>query len=182
MHMPSAFGEMCKHRSNKCMHVLAAFKWQPLCLCECSQGWDPIPVASITSVQLECLGLGNKRKKELGKFALWGIDKTRIKSALSYICPHGCNCSNKFDFKKLEAVVSLFWSLTKAGQDAILWSLTTTCAEHRRIWSLEGIRVCRSAFCKLLGIGRNRLTRVKGVQHGRDGRSLGLCSESLGKY
>ena len=31
----------------------------------------------------------------------------------------------------------------------------------------------RNSFCKLLGIGRQRLARVKRTAHGRDGRSIG---------
>lgn len=34
-------------------------------------------------------------------------------------------------------------------------------------------KVCRKGFCSLLGIGRQRLTRVSKTMRGKDGRSTG---------
>jgi hypothetical protein len=98
---------------------------------------------SLSSVQLECMSFGQKARKNIGKFAAWGIDKTRISNALRYKCPRSCKCCKQFQSKQLARICALFWHLPKIGQDAVLWTLTTAKMKERRFWSLDGVRVCR---------------------------------------
>ena len=154
--------------------------------------------------------------------------KRALRSGANCRCSRGCG--SKFmpstPLRQLLSCLSLFLTLTKAGQDALLWSLASTpqldqpgvCdidsgdlpstsrkRNHRRMYSiggavfphkplmcgvahcLRGLRtlpeplcvslrtlpgnsVCRSSFCKLLGISQQRLTRCARSFRGVDMR------------
>lgn len=99
-------------------------------------------------------------------------------------------------FKVLLQVCILFWSLSKPGQDALLWSLQSNSmqgdgadsdedenssessssssnhTQHHVQWFVGGTRVCRRAFLRMLGVGCNRLNRTRDRFKGLDERTL----------
>ena len=90
-------------------------------------------------------------------------------------------------------VCLLFWSLSKPGQDALLWSLQSNSMQgdgsdnesddsnddsssshiNRHVqWYIGGTRVCRRAFMRMLGVGCGRVNRTCGRFQGLDERGL----------
>lgn len=131
-----------------------------------------------------------------GQAAKNGKSAQRIRNTLkTFKC--GCNCVKKVGFDFLMKLCIAFWSLDKASQDALLWSLSTTRKfmklghnsggnKHYRKqrWKLHHVAVCRSAFVRFLGIGKSRLVRCSRTFRGMDGRSLrkgtrGRCVKSV---
>ena len=135
-------------------------------------------------------------------FAAHGADLDRI-SALSKSPP--CECGCRVPLKILQKTCESFWSLPKASQDSLLWSLQAEEGSSRRTWSIEGpitwdyihvlfsnstqlevwtcfvsetswnwrgYAVCRLAWLRYLGIGKQRLGRCKRVFHGIDDRTI----------
>ena len=94
-------------------------------------------------------------------------------------------------------VCVLFWSISKPGQDALLWSLQSNGMEgngsgsdeddeyepsgssssdhvqHHVKWYIGGTRVCRRAFLRMLAVGQGRLNRTRSRFKGLDERTLG---------
>ena len=52
-----------------------------------------------------------------------GRDKTRIRKALAQPCRCNKQCGRLVKFGHILAAVTLFWSLSKSGQDCLLWSM-----------------------------------------------------------
>lgn len=97
-------------------------------------------------------------------------------------------------FKTLLQICLLFWSLSKPGQDALLWSLQSNALEglgeeeseddsgsasssksdlQRHVqWYIGETRVCRRAFQRFMGIGCGRLKRTRDTFKGLDERTL----------
>lgn len=89
-------------------------------------------------------------------FAKQGKNRKRVKSALSQGCCKS-KCKRKLPFKLLMHMVTVFWSLSKACQDCILWSMqqkdlgdeyeedsdsgssSTSSLQHKISWSIEGL-------------------------------------------
>ena len=70
------------------------------------------------------------------KYAQQGYSKERIKQVLSQ---NICDCGCKVPPKLLMSLCRTFWSLPKASQDALLWSLQLeTSSSSKRTWSLGG--------------------------------------------
>lgn len=127
---------------------------------------------------------------KLSHYAKKGKSKGRIRNRLKHgACSCSNNCASKLKYQQLFLICQLFWNISKTMQDALLWSLAS--AKHRfqknrgsdessspgrprkrRTWWLDNIKVCRSAFCSLLGIGRKRLERVTKTFRGTDGRTM----------
>ena len=94
-------------------------------------------------------------------------------------------------FKMLLQVCVLFWSLSKPGQDALLWSLQGNAAadggtetdesasddssdvkQHHVKWYIGGTQVCRRSFLRMLGVGCGRVKRTRDTFKGLDNRHL----------
>lgn len=128
------------------------------------------------------------------KFAAHGMDPGRIASVLrTPPCP--CNC--KLPTSVLARACKGFWTLPKASQDALLWSLQSESSASRKMWCIEGLvnvriwsglfqflnllssntsfagyQLCRLAWTRYLGIGKGRLERCKRSYHGIDDRTI----------
>ncbi len=72
----------------------------------------------------------------------------------------------------LEKVNASFWSLSKTAQDSFLWQMGSQTDSKHRQWSSEGHHVCREAFLRLLGVGKQRLARCSHLMHGQDLRTM----------
>ena len=102
-------------------------------------------------------------------------------------------CWKLVSFQVLLQVCLLFWSISKPGQDALLWSLqsngidgygesddesdvssddssNSSCKQRHVKWFIGGTRVCRRAFLRMLGVGCNRLNRTRDRFRGLDER------------
>ena len=90
-------------------------------------------------------------------FAKQGKNPKRVKSAFQQGCCKA-RCKRKLPFKLMMHMVTVFWSLSKACQDCILWSMqqnkglgdqceedsdsgssSTSSAQHKISWSIEGL-------------------------------------------
>lgn len=123
-------------------------------------------------------------------FAVNGASTRRMKAVLAN---PPCNCGCTVPFQQLKKVCTTFWSLPKEAQDALLWSLQSR-AGPGSSWHIEGPRVkgkssfvsvcldifrpgsghqiCREAFVKYMGVGKERLLRTKRRHRGLDERRL----------
>ena len=106
-------------------------------------------------------------------------------------------CWKNVAFKTLMQVCLLFWSLSKPGQDALLWSLqsnsmqgdgsdndnesdesndssgsSSSCNNRHVQWYIGGTRVCRRAFLRMLGVGCGRVNRTRDRFQGLDEHTL----------
>lgn len=100
---------------------------------------EPVRV-SITLAGLEAFhGIATGRELE-GKcsssFSENGMAPSRVKHALR---SPSCNCKCSMPYQLLLKVCCAFWSLTKAAQDSILWSLQSAGDRHgKRYYDIEG--------------------------------------------
>lgn len=70
------------------------------------------------------------------KFAAHGMDPGRIASVLrTPPCPRNC----KLPTSVLARACKGFWTLPKASQDALLWSLQSESSASRKMWCIEGL-------------------------------------------
>ena len=107
-------------------------------------------------------------------------------------------CWRNVSRKLLFQICLLFWSLSKPAQDGLLWSMQSSgtlamdessdedddsddgqasSASGRRggwsrktNWHLNGVHVCRRAFCRMLAVGQSRLQRARHTFQGVDER------------
>ena len=87
-----------------------------------------------------------------GSFAENGASMKRILMACKKACGCEQGCSERLQAKALAPLIRSFWSLSKAAQDGLLWSLQQG-ASKKRSWQLSGQVVCREAFMCLDQIG-----------------------------
>ncbi len=137
------------------------------------------PTAALTLEQLTCMADGRSTRQQ-SVFASRGQDRERIERLLAGAKACSCQrqCCKQFSTESVVTIRGTFWKLTKACQDALLWSLACARSKgaqvvQRRAWSLDTKRVCREAFCSLLGIGAKRLRRISRTLRGKDLRSAG---------
>lgn len=89
-------------------------------------------------------------------FAKQGKNQKRVKSAFKQTCCKA-RCKRKLPFKLMMHMVTVFWSLSKACQDCILWSMqqkdlgdqyeenydsessSKSSGRHKISWSIEGL-------------------------------------------
>ena len=64
-------------------------------------------------------------KKEMSEYAKNGTSRDRTKQAMANPCKCKAKCGKKIKFAHVVAAATLFWSLPKAGQDSVLWSMQT---------------------------------------------------------
>ena len=132
-------------------------------------------------------------------FSSHGLDPDRIKTALKQ---PPCDCKCSIPASVLTKACKGFWTLPKQAQDALLWSLqaeagtsrkkwyieglkstlkfksfishclTTSSTSHQLQWPLPGYPLCRLAWTRYMGIGKQRLERCKRSFHGIDDRTI----------
>lgn len=84
-----------------------------------------------TLVALHTLG----ENADQSDYAVNGRDPTRITAALK---SPPCECGCRLPKNILKQICDSFWTLPKASQDAMLWSLQSEKGPSRRTWSIEG--------------------------------------------
>ena len=86
--------------------------------------------AKVTDLSLNQVLFGDEDSSSDDCYQANGKSKDRIRKALQSPC---CarKCKRNLAFKTVLRVVTCFWSLTKAGQDALLWSL------QHPVWTVQ---------------------------------------------
>lgn len=69
------------------------------------------------------------------KYAANGMDDARLKALIK---SPPCDCGCVVPLSTLRRVCRTFWSMEKANQDAVLWSLLST-SGRKKTWTIEGL-------------------------------------------
>jgi hypothetical protein len=140
--------------------------------------------SNLNLATLMCVGASNTKVKckkprdGAYSYAEWGASDERLRAVKKYRCACSQGCCQMVTKADLTPCCRSFWGLPKVAQDAVLWSLSSRHhgKQSKKRWAFAGTKVCRKAFCKMLGIGRARLTRTSRTDKGIDMRSKGSSS------
>lgn len=100
--------------------------------------------ADLSLERMECLhSVRCDGDREMDTYSKNGVKPGRIQKA----CKNPCSCEGGCSVPRhiMKKVCECFWSLSKAGQDGLLWSLQQG-AGKKRHYSITGYAVCREAF------------------------------------
>ncbi|CAL1148092.1 unnamed protein product [Cladocopium goreaui] len=133
--------------------------------CESSGSDESTSQTGVCSVDLKLSMLESHHQLhgqvDVSEYATNGASVKRIKGALA---DPQCSCGKcTMPLPVLAKCCKSFWGLPKQQQDAILWSLQSEGSGHA---------LCRSAWLRFLGIGKQRILRTKRKFRGLDERTL----------
>lgn len=119
-----------------------------------TEGHTPLSQAQAPGLALSQLYMmkGEDDKEDDSCYAKRGKDPARVREALKQPCCKA-QCKRILTFKLLIRMVTIFWSMSKASQDCVLWAMqqqgardfdsdsdsSSSSTHHQISWSIEGL-------------------------------------------